>query len=167
MKCCDSDVHYCLTFYREQRPSEEDQAHCSCNCPAISLSALIHLTDEIEWSKSPLYCLSSCLFVPPYISIVTLSSSLSLDKWWEDRQGSMVVIQDQPSWHWPSYLSHTDIIRQGLPASHHDTQDSNRGSSPERMWHIRMSSVNNNGGASCSMCNIVSVHYYFFNCQTL
>lgn len=34
-------------------------------------------------------------------------------RWWHS----------QPSWHWPSYLSHTDIIRHSRPASHHDTQD--------------------------------------------
>lgn len=36
MKCFDNVVHNCLTFYSEQRVSEQDPAevHYSCDCPS-------------------------------------------------------------------------------------------------------------------------------------
>lgn len=111
-------------FYREQSMSELDLAevHCSCNCHLLIYPHSSHWWDSMEHITIILFIfIPFC--TPSYISIVTLAPSLFLHKWWEDWKGSIVVIHNQPSWHWPSCLSHTDIIRQGLPASHHDTQD--------------------------------------------
>lgn len=127
MKCCDNDVHHCLTFYREQRVSELDpvEDRCSWDCPSspylLSFISLMRFNGaNHHYTVYPLPLLYPLL----YIHCHTVSFVVS-----RYTMGGLTgihggeVIHNRPSWHWPSYLSHTDIIRQGLPASHHDTQD--------------------------------------------
>lgn len=85
-----NDVHYCLT-YREQ--SERDPAEGS----AATLPHLLICSHSSHWwdlmqQITIILLIPSPFCTPSYTFIVTMYPSLSLDKWWEDWQGSMVVI---------------------------------------------------------------------------